>query len=160
MATSEKAPIGDDGFTMDFTLDVVSDISQDVEDIARQGALGNFRKARSMYKEALEQHRHMFPVYAEYLRLCFDGGDWASLANASNFGDGSWSDSATSVVDLLNAAGTLMVKGHNQSSGYTQAATNFAWVYRVNKSRAEISFAKAFSDGDNEEVANVQTLVS
>lgn len=51
-----SAPTDDDGFTMEFSLDVFSDIEQDVEDVARQVARGNFRKARRMYEEALKMH--------------------------------------------------------------------------------------------------------
>jgi hypothetical protein len=91
MATTSKTHIGDDGFTMDFSLDVVSDIEQDVEDVARQGALGNFCKARRMYEEALKMHRDKFPIYAEFLRLCLDSGDWDSLAKPPDCGSENWS---------------------------------------------------------------------
>jgi hypothetical protein len=107
MTSIGEASTLDDGFTMDFTLDVVSNIAQDVEDVARQGALGNFRKAHSMYEEALKPHRAKFPVYAEYLRLCLDGGDWASLAR--NFAgpiEGvakGWNGLEYNVVELLRA---------------------------------------------------------
>jgi len=116
MATADDASAGDDCFKMEFTLDVVSDICQDVEDVARQGALGNFRKARSMYEEALETHRDKFPVYAEYLRLCLDGGDWTSLAKHladwKELHSGKvWNDLEISIVALLRAEGDCFTAG-------------------------------------------------
>jgi hypothetical protein len=111
MASAGETSTHGDGFTMDFTLDVVSNIAQDVEDVARQGALGNFRKAHSMYEEALKTHRARFPVYADYLRLSLDGGDWASLAK--EFSDQSesvnllepngWNDLESNIIELLRA---------------------------------------------------------
>lgn len=80
MAAAVETQANDDGFTMKFSLDVISNIEQDVEDVARQVTLGNFRKACRMYEEALATHSYKFPVYAEYLRLCIDGDDWESLA--------------------------------------------------------------------------------
>jgi hypothetical protein len=107
MATTSKTHIGDDGFTMDFSLDVVSDIEQDVEDVARQGALGNFRKARRMYEEALKMHRDKFPIYAEFLRLCLDSGDWDSLAKPPDCGSENWSYLAAKIVHLLRFVGEI-----------------------------------------------------
>ena len=103
IATAETATTGDGGFTMDFTLDIVSSISQDIEDVARQEALGNFRKARRMYKEALKTHREKFAVYAEYLRLCLDSGDWDFADGTEDFDlpKSNWSDLEYDVVTLF-----------------------------------------------------------
>jgi hypothetical protein len=108
-----SAPTDDDGFTMDFSLDVFSDIEQDVEDVARQVALGNFRKARRMYEEALRMHRNKFPIYAEFLRLCLDSGDWNPLAEASpDLGFGRWSALASDLVYLLRAVESIRQYKH------------------------------------------------
>jgi hypothetical protein len=127
MATTSESHIDGDGFTMEFSLDVVSNVEQDVEDVARQGALGNFRKARGMFAQALNNHRDQFPVYAEYLRLCLDSGDWKSLAEACNYGCngcGDWSRLATTIFRLLRAIGETSVQSCNDpTSGDSYART-------------------------------------
>jgi hypothetical protein len=110
MAATSESHIDGDGFTMEFILDVVSNVEQDVEDVARQGALGNFRKARGMFAQALNEHRDQFPVYAEYLRLCLDGGDWKSLTEACDYGCGRWTELATNTARLLRELGETSVR--------------------------------------------------
>lgn len=146
MATAGEALIGNNGFTMEFIFDVVSSISQDVEDVARQGALGNFRKARSMYEEALKAHRDQFPVYAEYLRLCLDGGDWGSLVKASDVEGVAWSDVAYCIINLLRAFGRMFTNEDEQEPDDFDNVVN---------STHELmgSFGhKEFTDFDSEEV--------
>lgn len=124
MASAGETSAHGDGFTMEFTLDIVSNIAQDVEEVARQGALGNFRKAHTMYEEALKTHRNKFPVYAEYLRLCLDGGDWASLAkdladsseNADLRETHGWNNLESNIVELLRAESKCFSAGSERSS--------------------------------------------
>jgi hypothetical protein len=117
MAATSEARIDGDGFTMEFSLDVVSNVEQDVEDVARQGALGNFRKARGMFAQALNNHHDQFPAYAEYLRLCIDGGDWRSLTEACDYGCGSWTGLATNITRLLRAVGESVQSCNDPYSG-------------------------------------------
>jgi hypothetical protein len=110
MAATSESHIDGDGFTMEFSLDVVSNVEQDVEDVARQGALGNFRKARGMFAEALNDHRDQFPVYAEYLRLCSDSGDRESLTMVCDYGCGDWSELASDIARLLQEVGESSIR--------------------------------------------------
>jgi hypothetical protein len=145
MAAASQASADDDGFTMDFTLDVVRDVSKDVEDVARQGALGNFRKARNMYEEALEAHRDQFPIYAEYLRLCLDGGDWKSLAEVDDYGAGRWSDLAFGIVSLLRAVGIVLTNDYKPDFNLDLAQRYSLWL------EGQLT-GKEFSNFDHEEV--------
>jgi hypothetical protein len=149
MAAAGQASTDDDGFTMNFTLDVVRDISKDVEDVARQGALGNFRNARSMYEEALEAHRDQFPIYAEYLRLCLESGDWGSLAEVSDYGAGRWSYLAVGIVKLLHAVGTVLM------NDYERAANKDLVRRPYSQLEGELT-GKEFSTLDNEEVSRLK----
>jgi hypothetical protein len=146
MAAVEKATTGNDDFTMDFTIKVVSSIIQDVEDVARQGALGNFRKARTMYEEALEAHRDQFPVHAEFLRLCLDGGDWRSLAEASVHKGVGWSELARILVKLLQEAGMTMLEGNRRSP------ISFTNLYTAGFRFVQEFPLRGFGDYRNEEV--------
>jgi len=152
MATEKKATAGKDGFTMAFTIDVVSSIVQDVEDIARQGALGNFRKALTMYEEALEVHRDQFPVHAEYLRLCLDGGDWFSLAGASDHVAVGWSNLATSLVGLLHEFGMTMLEGNSRSTAYLTDIDAAGFKLESLRYLANEFALKRLDDYSNEEV--------
>jgi hypothetical protein len=152
MAAAEKATTGNDGFTMDFTINVVSSIVQDVEDVARQGALGNFRKARTMYEEALEVHRDQFPVHAEYLRLCLDGGDWFSLAGASDHEAVGWSNLATSLVELLHEFGMTMLEGNSRLTAYLTEIDAASFKLESLPSLVNEFALKRFDDYSNEEV--------
>lgn len=69
-------------FAMDFSFDVAEiDLVQKVEAVAQQSTYGRFRQARSMFKEKIEEHNNMFLVYAEYLRLLYDQGDFKALSS-------------------------------------------------------------------------------
>jgi len=146
MAAASETLVDHDGFEMTFRLEVFHSLSQNVEDVARQGALGNFRKARSMYEEALEGHRDKFPIYAEFLRLCLDGEDWGSLAEASKHGDEEWSDLATSLVSLLHEVGKTMLQDDSQLPTY------FTTVYTTSFKLLTEFAPKALSEYGNEEV--------
>jgi hypothetical protein len=161
MASADEAPTGDDGFTMEFELGVFINISQDVEDVARQGALGNFLKARRMYEEALKAHSNEFPVYAEYLRLCLDCEDWESLAlpledtTAAHCPTAScgWSDLDTDIANLLCTMGSFT---KNNSEG-KQTPRDFALVRNSAQRLATHLESKSSLDFDNEQVRDGQT---
>jgi hypothetical protein len=152
MAATSETQIDGDGFTMEFSLDVVSDVEQDVEDVARQGVLGNFRKAREMFAQALNNHHDQFPVYAEYLRLCLDGGDWKALAEACDYGCGSWTQLACNIVRLLRAVGETSV----QSCNDPYSEDSYACIKSVIKLErdlfGQLGLIMAFENFDNEEV--------
>lgn len=155
MAAASKTHTYEDGFTMEFSLDVVSNFEQDAEDVARQGALGNFRKARGMFAQALHNHQDQLPVYAEYLRLCLDGGDWKSLAEASDYGGGSWTELASNIVRLLQAVGQTSVRSCNNPM-----SEEFDALVESTISVARDLFGQLgstnFEDFDNEEVNDVE----
>lgn len=146
MGAESERPIDSEDCEMKFTLDVFSSLSQDVEDVARQGVLGNFSKARGMYTEALKEHGNKFPVYAEYLRLCLDGGDWSSLAKVSDYEAVCWSELATILVRLLRQVGTTMLEG------YSRFPTNLTSVYTASFMLLKEFVLRGFGDYSNEEV--------
>jgi hypothetical protein len=158
MASASETHTDDDGFTMDFSLDVVSDIEQDVEDVARQGVgLGNFGRARAMYEEVLKTHRDKFPVYAENLRLCLDAGDWGSLAaDASERESADWSDLAANIVRLLRIVGEI-------SKLPCGDLTSDVHIKKLIKAALDLHRQIVFmnyEDFDNEQVWRAQHLVS
>jgi hypothetical protein len=157
--TEIEASCDRDGFTMDFSLDVVSDIEQDVEDVARQGALGNFRNARGMFEEALNKHRDQFPVYAEYLRLCLDGGDWNSLAEASDYGCGSWTSLASNIVRLLRAVGEASTKPCNKPMSEDFYVRTELIISVARDLDGQLGSTR-FEDFDNEQVQDIDPQTS
>lgn len=154
MASASKTHTDDGGFTMNFSLDVFSNIEQDVEDVARQGALGNFRRARRMYEEALEPHRDMFPVYAEYLRLCLDSGDWGSLAKVADHGSWSWSESASGIVEVLSAVGNMSKQKDGNQISAVARAYNGLFISAARSLHRKLGYTNC-DDWDNEEVKMV-----
>jgi hypothetical protein len=157
--TETEASCDRDGFTMDFSLDVVSDIVQDVEDVARQGALGNFRKAREMFEEALNKHQDQFPVYAEFLRLCLDCGDWKSLAEASDYGCGSWTPLASNIVRLLRAVGEMSARASNNPISEDFGARTELIISVARDLHGQLG-SKRFEDFDNEQVPDFDPQTS
>jgi hypothetical protein len=156
--TGIEASCDRDGFTMDFSLDVVS-IEQDVEDVARQGALGNFHKAREMFEETLNKHRDQFPVYAEYLRLCLDGGDWNSLAEASDYGCGSWTSLASNIVRLLRAVGETSTKPCNKPMSEDFGARTELIISVARDLHGQLGSTR-FEGFDNEQVQDIDPQTS
>jgi hypothetical protein len=68
---------------MNFSFKVTEfTLAQKVEAVARESALGHFNQAHEMFKEALEEHKDHFAIYAEYLRLLYDEGDFKALSEA------------------------------------------------------------------------------
>lgn len=119
MAMSSTSLSDDCGFEMTFEFDVFDDISQNVNDMARQGSLGYFGKARSMYNDALKKHRSVFPVFAEYLRILYDQGDLKTLKATSISGGMRHSDAWRSWQPLERCIINLFLTFESPGATYT-----------------------------------------
>ena len=76
-ATGESTPDG--GFPAKFSIEVVEDVSEIVEEMMRLGALGYFKEARELSDTLLPKYSHIFAVLAERMRLLLDQGDYSQL---------------------------------------------------------------------------------
>jgi hypothetical protein len=110
MGPPPGSPSEEDGFTMDFPFEVVkNNLEQNVEAMARQSCLGQFGVARVLYRDAIEKHQDIFPVYAEYLRLLYDQGDFETLSKATPISmPSAWNSLEEGLVAICCGFGTLM----------------------------------------------------
>ncbi|KAI7081976.1 hypothetical protein KC356_g8744 [Hortaea werneckii] len=69
----------DEGFTMEFKIEVVDDIEAQVEEMMRLGALGYFKEARQLSQSIAPVHQQTFEVVFEQLRLMLDQGAYSDL---------------------------------------------------------------------------------
>jgi hypothetical protein len=70
-------PIDANDITMNFTFE--TNVYQDLEDIVRLGAFGQFKEARLIVDESLEGLHDEFPIAVEIMRLMYDQGDFVQL---------------------------------------------------------------------------------
>jgi hypothetical protein len=69
----------DEGFTMNFSIEVVEDVAEQVGEMMRLGALGSFKQAREVSDSIDPVNLSTFAVVAEQMRLLFDQGDYTAL---------------------------------------------------------------------------------
>lgn len=83
----DRTPLDkDQGFTMQFSIDIVDVSSTDgivdrVEEMMRLAAHGRFREARKISDSELAPCSHLFPVAAERMRLLLDQGAFYDSRN-------------------------------------------------------------------------------
>jgi hypothetical protein len=99
----------DQAFTMDFHFDVTElDLAEKVEAVAKQSALGHFRRARVMFDDALKKQMAIFLIYSEYLRLLYDQGDFETLSKAE-YSATQWTSFEQTLVKVCCGYGKLLV---------------------------------------------------
>lgn len=79
MTPHSGTPCARQEFSSDFTLDVVNDVYDKIEEIVRLSAIGYFKAARELHKHSVEKHCGVLPIFAEFLRLLYDQGDFKTL---------------------------------------------------------------------------------
>jgi hypothetical protein len=107
-----NTPALDEDIKMNFLFDVVEDPMDGLDAMVSLGETGSFHEARLVYKDSLERYSGAFPIFAEYLRLLYDQGDFNALKDAEPYANPSsaisdWHGSEREVIDLLRAHGRL-----------------------------------------------------
>ncbi|KAI6791309.1 hypothetical protein KC367_g8104 [Hortaea werneckii] len=102
----------DEGFTMEFKIEVVDDIEAQVEEMMRLGALGYFQEARQLSHSTASGHQRKFEVVFEQLRLMLDQGAYTDLiARAESHPQDSCTAQQSDLIALMNAIAHASVSG-------------------------------------------------
>jgi hypothetical protein len=84
MASVPNSKTVDEDITMNFSIDVVENPMDDINDMVRLSEFGCFSEAITVFRDSLAKYSNVFPIFAEYLRLLFDQGDFNTLRDAEN----------------------------------------------------------------------------
>merc|ERR1712070_966626 len=106
----------DDGFTMEFKIEVVDNVEAQVEEMVRLGALGYFKEARQLSQSIAPEHQSTFEVVFEQLRLMLDQGAYTDLiAKAKSHTKETWSSAQSTLLSLMVAIAHLSMNGAEES---------------------------------------------
>ena len=106
MTTIPITPAVGENFPMNFSFNVVEDPMDSLNGMLSLSAMGSFREARLVYKDSLERYSGAFPIYAEYVRLLYDQGDFSALKDArlhisSGHGSSEWDQRERDVIKMF-----------------------------------------------------------
>jgi hypothetical protein len=109
----------DEDIPMNFSFDVIEDPMDGLNAMVGLSEMGSFREAKFVYKDSLERYSGAFPIFAEYLRLLYDQGDFDALKDAERHVSPSsvvseCHGSERDVIDLLRAHGRLQHYQHSR----------------------------------------------
>ncbi|KAI6855506.1 hypothetical protein KC338_g8137 [Hortaea werneckii] len=106
----------DEGFTMEFKVEVVDDIEAQVEEMMRLGALGYFKEARQLSQSIAPVHQQTFEVVFEQLRLMLDQGAYTDLIERAEIHpEAVCTPEQSDLIALMVAIAHVSISGVGQS---------------------------------------------